>query len=109
MKGEMRPILNACNWTRDDYVPVGTFLLDGSLLVQGDCRKIQVKSGTTYSTVATETPVRVFSGTEILVKRGQEMYKYPGKPDMTGVTVVTSKIPKKSWVYLESTLILMLP
>ncbi len=23
---------------------------------------------------------------------------------MTGVTVVTSKIPKKSWVYLESTL-----
>jgi hypothetical protein len=104
MKGEMRPILNACNWTRDEYVPVGTFLLDGSLLVQGDCRKIQVKSGTTYSTVATETPVRVFSGTEILVKRGQEMYKYPGKPDMTGVTVVTSKIPKKSWVYLESTI-----
>jgi hypothetical protein len=104
MKGEIKPILKFCNWTRDDYIPVGTFLMDGSLLVQGNCRKIQVKSGSTYSTVATETPVRVFSGTEILVKRGQEVYRYPGKPDMTGVTVVKSKMPRESWVYLESTL-----
>jgi hypothetical protein len=47
MKGEMKSILKSCNWTRDDHIPVGTFLMEGSLLVQGNCRKIQVKSGST--------------------------------------------------------------
>ena len=102
--GDLPLLLKGCNWTREPSTKVGTFLLDGSLLVQGKVSTIQIKAGDRLSTVATETPARVYSETEIVISQGKEVHKYPGMKEMSGVSVLKSKLTSVDIAMLESAL-----